>query len=649
MLLVRCPTLLIVLALLLWGWQNNALQLAIMLATPLYVANWVKWRIQISDKNFNLITDMISIIFFLSVIYQFSNKFHHGIFYILESLPYLLYPLILAQFYSKDEMVPLQAFFFNLRRKNNSKKELIDISFAYLIVLLLSASTGNNHSDIFYTCMSLLVVLALYSIRPKRYSPLLCSVLLALATVSGYMLQNGFKIAHHQFEYMISGIFNNVMWGYRNPNKTRTAIGYIGTLKLSDQIHLRVKTDTPLQKPLLLHEASYADFGFGLWSNEKSNFENIEALTVEEWQFATPINENKKYNISVRFKKIKSIIPTPINTYKIANIEAVEIEREPYGAIKMEMRPGWIRYDAYYDDNILIDTKPQKHDLEISPFYQTTFEEIAEQLALSSKTPRQIVATVENYFSENFSYSLIQHRRRKNYLHDFLFHSKKGHCEYFATATVLLLRAAGIPARYAVGYSVQEYSDLEEQYIARARDTHSWVIAYVDGAWRVVDTTPSVWAPLEATGENWWQPLFDLWSWSNYRLATWFDTGAEEKTLIWPILLVLAILYFFWRLLSDSRFTKIKDKVKVSMSVQSGIDSPLYLLTHYLEINDLPRKSNETIRVWLLRTGDKFEQKSLLSAINMHYRYRFDPIGLSQEDIQEFHHDVKSILQKIPT
>jgi transglutaminase-like putative cysteine protease len=40
----------------------------------------------------------------------------------------------------------------------------------------------------------------------------------------------------------------------------------------------------------------------------------------------------------------------------------------------------------------------------------------------------------------------------------FLLRTRSGHCEYFATATVLLLRQLGIPARYAVGYAVHEAS-----------------------------------------------------------------------------------------------------------------------------------------------------------------------------------------------
>ena len=58
----------------------------------------------------------------------------------------------------------------------------------------------------------------------------------------------------------------------------------------------------------------------------------------------------------------------------------------------------------------------------------------------------------------------------------FLLKTRAGHCEYFATATVLLLRELGIPARYAVGYAVHETS---RQRLRRAlRDAHAWCLVW---------------------------------------------------------------------------------------------------------------------------------------------------------------------------
>jgi hypothetical protein len=66
------------------------------------------------------------------------------------------------------------------------------------------------------------------------------------------------------------------------------------------------------------------------------------------------------------------------------------------------------------------------------------------------------------------------------------------HCEYFASATVLLLRSAGVPARYVTGYVADEYNDETLVWLARNRDAHAWAEAYDDGTrqWFPVESTP---------------------------------------------------------------------------------------------------------------------------------------------------------------
>ena len=92
----------------------------------------------------------------------------------------------------------------------------------------------------------------------------------------------------------------------------------------------------------------------------------------------------------------------------------------------------------------------------------------------------------------HFRYTLYLSGARpgRTALEEFLLTTRAGHCEYFATATALLLREAGVPARYAVGYAVHEWSRVEGRWIVRARDAHAWALAWVDGAWVEVDTTP---------------------------------------------------------------------------------------------------------------------------------------------------------------
>jgi transglutaminase-like putative cysteine protease len=75
---------------------------------------------------------------------------------------------------------------------------------------------------------------------------------------------------------------------------------------------------------------------------------------------------------------------------------------------------------------------------------------------------------------------------------DFLFNIRAGHCEYFATAMVLMLRARRIPARLVNGFQMGEYSDVSGVYTVRQSDAHSWVEVYFgQNHWVAFDPTPA--------------------------------------------------------------------------------------------------------------------------------------------------------------
>ena len=83
----------------------------------------------------------------------------------------------------------------------------------------------------------------------------------------------------------------------------------------------------------------------------------------------------------------------------------------------------------------------------------------------------------------------------------FLFAERAGHCEYFASAAVLLLRASGVPARYVTGFRGGEWNGLGQYVAVRADRAHAWAEAFVPGAgWTRVDATPPG-APGAAPGQ----------------------------------------------------------------------------------------------------------------------------------------------------
>lgn len=73
---------------------------------------------------------------------------------------------------------------------------------------------------------------------------------------------------------------------------------------------------------------------------------------------------------------------------------------------------------------------------------------------------------------------------------DFLFVNREGNCEYFASATAVLARAAGVPARVIGGYRVGEFNALGGFHVVRERNAHAWVEVWSNGRWVTVDPTP---------------------------------------------------------------------------------------------------------------------------------------------------------------
>ena len=88
---------------------------------------------------------------------------------------------------------------------------------------------------------------------------------------------------------------------------------------------------------------------------------------------------------------------------------------------------------------------------------------------------------------------------------DFLFHLRKGHCEYFASALAVMCCLLDVPARVAIGYTLNEYDDDTQTYTVRGRDAHAWCEVYSEKTWwTLVDATPGdERAAVTSGGWNW--------------------------------------------------------------------------------------------------------------------------------------------------
>jgi hypothetical protein len=118
--------------------------------------------------------------------------------------------------------------------------------------------------------------------------------------------------------------------------------------------------------------------------------------------------------------------------------------------------------------------------------------ELAKQITARALTPYDKTITLETYLRSHYAYNLnLTGRPGDDPLAHFLFETRSGHCEYFASAMAIMLRTLGIPTREVNGFLPGEYNDLGEDYIVRASDAHSWVEVYFPGTgWMIFDPTP---------------------------------------------------------------------------------------------------------------------------------------------------------------
>ena len=119
---------------------------------------------------------------------------------------------------------------------------------------------------------------------------------------------------------------------------------------------------------------------------------------------------------------------------------------------------------------------------------------LAEQWRTQAGSADQIIERSLSYYrTEKFVYSLTPPPLPGDAVDDFLFTSHEGFCEHFASSFVILMRAAGIPARVVTGYQGGEYNEVGEYMVIRQRDAHAWAEVYLEArGWLRIDPTAAV-------------------------------------------------------------------------------------------------------------------------------------------------------------
>lgn len=625
------PPFLIGAVLLVWGWQTDNLVVGVPLAIALEALRRSPLRYDLGAAEHARVADLSTIGFVgIAVLLAADRGVARGILLAFSWLPLALAPVLAAQMLSASGRVPLSALFRYLRKLKAqdpaTKDPLVDVSAVYVAAVLLAAGVTGARGPLYYACVVLATAWALFAARPRHAGTLAFAGMLAVGAALGYAGHLG--LAHVQL--LIGNWVTD--WHLRgldaDPYRSATDIGALGRQKENDTIVMRVHAaQKDVARVRLLHRASYNAYFGTSWHARNAP---MEALQADEggatWTLAAPEPEWRA-RIVTRLERGRILLPLPAGATRIESFPASVVRRNALGSVHAELGGDWVEYQAAAVQGIAGYSAPGSGDLALPAAERATFEWAADKLGLRELDAAEAARRALAHFEE-FSYSTYRERpvpRGETALGDFMLRTRAGHCEYFAAAATLLLRAAGVPARYATGFAVMEHSALEGAYIVRARHAHAWTRAWIGGRWVDLDATPPSWFAEEEKFAPAWRGISDFARWAAYR---WSQREEFKASDAWYGVLALLAAVLAWRLLRGRRVAAKGAAAQSSTVRRPGEDSEFYALERTLA----PREPGESQRAWLARIAPALgpgRAAGVRDALQLHLRYRFDPAGLA--------------------
>lgn len=612
-----------------WGYQCELIWFAIPM-TIIFEARFLfnrRWAL--TKKDFNQIADLTSVGLLVMVFFLFINRTeYHFITTLIAWLPILFFPLTTVIGYSTTSRMPLDVLFYSLRRQKEPVNQSWDLDYILLGGCLLAAGL-NREGSYYFPIAATILTLVLFSLRSPRFNTRVFVLTMSIVVLSATLFHHAQRDAHHALKAKTAAWIQTWIDRRTDPFKTRTALGQVGKLKLSDAIAFRIEPSSGEPDfPPLLREAAYNAATATDWEVFDRRLAEHKEVDDYLWAFTPgPQDLYPEAKIYLEFDRDQSPIPVPAELTEINQLAANTLKKSRYGTIQgLGLIPAPF-YRVRYQTRGHLGNDPKASDLIIP----ATYADYLATIAPKGLDDEASLNFVQEYFHE-FRYTLYQPdiEISENPLIHFMDEKKAGHCEYFASATALLLRQLGIPSRYVVGYAVKEWNDDLSMYIIRKRHAHAWAIAWVNNRWIAVDTTPSTWLAMEESNASFLQPFWDYLGNNQFLFLRWWnDQELEdyERELFFLGFILMAVLA--WRIFrSEQIILSEESAVDVKTWILPGRESPFFRIEDQLSEMGYRRGRGELMVNWLLR----IERPELLPLLTSHNRWRFDPQGISMEE-----------------
>ena len=685
---MKTPPVLIGAALVFWGWQADLLTTGIVMAAIIESSRFVKARWEFSNDDFSRIWSFCAVLFLAAGAYAFTASNGPSRLSELASssgslaaqnavgvvttktavllirwLPIPFFLFIVAQTFSDREGIPLETISLILRRRWKKAREAgqptpasqpVNVAYPYVIGCLFAASSHPvTEYNTFFWGLCAILAWAMWWQRSLRFNWLVWIIIMGLAVLTGYEGQLGLVRLKHSIDQYNPSWLGGLASQSVDPVESRTALGRIGKIQTSSQIVIRLETPAGNPPPTYLREAVYRIWYAG---SSKDDFANVSEIPPNsgEWPLLNGKTNSDTVNIACYLHRGSGLLPLPASSGLLKQLPAFLVQKNGVGAVRAE-GPGLVIFDAHYGPGAILDHAPETNeDTAVPDKEKPALSQIISELHLEGQSHEQTIQTIAHFFGTKFTYSLWQDApavkdTNSTALSRFLLETRSGHCEYFATATVLLLRELGSPARYSVGYAVHETSG--NKYVVRLSDAHAWCRVWnpASGTWEDLDTTPGVWITKEQEKKSAFQFLGDSWS----RLVFEFSKlrwgqGNLRGYILWSLVPVLALLLYQIILRSGKRRKIATGNSVAEDDTRPGLDSELYQLESELSKRGLIRNPSEPFSAWLQRIAEEPEfspfRDILPSMLRLHYRYRFDPKGLNDNERESLRSEVAACL-----
>jgi protein-glutamine gamma-glutamyltransferase len=673
-------------ALLFWGWQTRMLGVAILMAVIVEVPHWVKWRVEFSLPDFNRIWDLCSVLTVMAGLYCVINRGTTNELMILfqatnfteknaavqelsgvamiffQWWPMLLFLMVLAQAFGSREVVPYTTYSILARRslrrqgKPQADNPGVNFSFPYFAVCLYSASLTARSPDLFFWCFTGLCLWGFWIVRPRRFSPVFWIVIMAVFVGTGFVAQRQLPQMAADLEGRLAGWVIDYLRGGSQGHEFDTEIGDLAESKAKGSGKIVMRVTAAGAPPELLRNVVYTRFTGRGWDNAKAiSYTELESVPgAEVWHFRDTPAVQEEVTIATMLGAHPTVIPRPSGTFQIDDLPVAELTTNVLGSVRGFGGPPFVVYKVAYGGDETIDSPPEWIDpkdgrkgveFSLSTDEGGALETVSREIGLDyGQDPREMAVKITRFFEENFEYQTSTPTRspigatNQFLIPYFLLENRRGHCELFASATVLLMRLNGVGARYTLGWSVQEQGDGEGEYVVRMRHAHAWCRYWSikENRWLDLDTTPPGWFESESSAAAWHESMQDWWSDRMHAFRMWRyygDTGNLQNYLLAALAVLVVILS--WRLLFRRRRRASADAGGEFWNfAKLGLDSEFYEIENRIRRLGLVRHDGESLLDWLRRLEGREEVRPhlLREIIQLHYRYRFDPRGLSDGD-----------------